>query len=1162
MSVERFITELEQRDLLTDRQLAKLRDAAAEKQMTAKTLAKFLVQKNLLSQQQATDLLTTVQLGGGDLDATSRPPEEPAPVQIGISDESIPDLDDDPESSSIFASYLTRPEVRTSQISSTEAEEFMLVPELEEAEPEEAPRRVERAAPRVEEVDLIPEEKPAGLKQLASVERARPKVSTKSKRPGSSGEGKSKKAPSLKKKKAWDSPLILLGGGGLLLMLMTGGLVWWLMIRESADQKLTLARAAMDQGAYTKAIEHYEDFIVSAPRHPEHDVAQVQVVLLRVRQPTESGDFEEALSRAETELKKIEDNKKFEEAHGELAALLPQIAMGLAQQTEKAEPGSPDAAKSAELANKALELCSNVTYIPKTLRDEAKLTAVRDTLQLVERRNQTKAALDATLQQMQEGLAASDTTKSYKAYRDLLQTHRDLSDNSALADLLTKTTAAEQAAIRYTKEAKAAKTQERGTPWVASLAIADRPLKPATGSAVAVPGTSAVACVRIDGAIYAFDVTTGKLLWRRFVGAGASWPQLIDQDVLIADTRHQELLRLNSRTGGLVWRQEIGERFAAPLIAGSRLLIAAASGRLYAIDAKSGHREGFVLFAQTLRVAPTVNRSNGCIYLAGDHSTLFALSGADLSCLGVFYLGHSEGSIATSPVATMDKLALVENDGATTSRLRLLSTSDNGAIAAKVGERRLSGLPCAPPIVAGRRLIAITDRGQIEVYDVGGQGEQALAPVASRVATGTSPVVRYVQLADRNIWVGDARLTKFAILPTGNRLPVEAIENDFTGSEFDHPLQLFGNTLVHVRRAKGRSGAVVSATATAQGNTLWETAVATPPSGAPVVDEAAKAITVANAEGALFRFDESAIRSRIQDEPLAAQAAPNPLPALQFSADLGQGRVVFGAVGSDQILLYNPSLNPAARWIKLDSALASEIASLGQGLVAPLSIGQVFLLSAMDGSKLTAPFQTLLQPDKEWRFSSAGVVDANSNQFVISDGEGKIYLIGMEQQPKTHLRELAKADSGPQPIESRPVVLDGNVLAVAGSSQLVRFQLPALQPLGEANLPAPAVWGPYVVGDVAVLATANNELMAITANGKVKWHVPCEHGDLAGAPLPAQDGMLIAYRQGILEKRSLADGKPVSTVDVEQPLAAGPVTFMQRLLLVANDGTLLVVDQP
>ena len=129
---------------------------------------------------------------------------------------------------------------------------------------------------------------------------------------------------------------MLLGGGGLMLLLLAGGLVWWLMIRESADQKLTLARAAMDQGAYAKAIEHYEDFITSAPRHPENDFARVQVVLLRIRQATESRRLRASTrSRGKPNSKEIEDNEKFEEAHGELAALLPQIAMGLAKQTEK-----------------------------------------------------------------------------------------------------------------------------------------------------------------------------------------------------------------------------------------------------------------------------------------------------------------------------------------------------------------------------------------------------------------------------------------------------------------------------------------------------------------------------------------------------------------------------------------------------------------------------------------------------------------------------------------------------------------------------------------------------------------------------------------------------------------------------------------------------------
>jgi outer membrane protein assembly factor BamB len=1056
--------------------------------------------------------------------------------------------------------------VRTSQISSTEADEFMLVPEDVEAEAEvdEAPRPGERPSRREEPVDILPDEKPAGLKQLAATERRRPTVAKGKKRSKFDDvDTPKKKTPSLKKKKTWDSPLILLGGGSLMLMLLAGGLIWWLMIRESADQKLTLARAAMDQGAYTKAIEHYEDFIVSAPRHPEHDLARVQVVLLRIRQLMEGGDFEQALSRAEIDLKTIEDNKKFEESHGELAALLPQIAMGLAKQTEGAEPASPEAAKSAELANKALELCSNVTYIPKTLRDESKLTEVRDTLQLVERRNQTKAALDETLKSMQEALSANDTRKAYIAYRQLLQTHRDLADNAALAEMLEKTTAAEKAAIRFTKEEKAAETSEQPTRWLASLAVADRRMKPA-GAAVAASATGPhIACVRIEGALYGLEAASGKLLWRRYVGPGTEWPRLIDNDVIIADSKHRELMRLNAQTGALVWRQEIGEPFAAPLIVGNRALVAAQSGRLYVLDVNSGNRAGFVRFAQPLRVAPTFGRANGPVYVVGDHSTLYTLSLDDFSCLGVFYMGHAEGSITNSPTAVMDKVALVENDGATTSRLRLLSIGENGAVEAKSGERRLTGLPSSPPIVAGRRLVVVTDRGQIEVYDIGGQGEKALTPVATRVATDTSPVVRYTELADRNIWIGDTKLTKFTILPTGNRLPVEPLENDYSGSAFDHPLQRFGTTLVHVRRAKGRAGAVVSATATTSGNPVWETVVATPPAGSPVVDEAAKAITVANAAGVLFHFDEAAIRGRIQDEPIVAQGAPKPLPALQASADLGQGRAAFSTPGSDQVLLYNPALGKAAaRWIKLDSPLAAEVTAVAQGMVAPLNIGQVFLLNANDGAKLAAPFQTMLEPQKVWRYTPAAAVNADADQFVIGDGDGMIYLVGMASEPKPHLKEMAKTEAGPEPIKSQPAVLGDTVVAVAGSSHLVRFQLPTMQPLGEANLPAPAVWGPYSANDAVLLATANNELLAIGADGKLKWREPFEHGDLAGPPLVTEESVLLTYRKGMVERRALADGKPLASTDVEQPLAAGPVLFMQRLLLVTNDGTLLVVDQP
>ena len=194
-------------------------------------------------------------------------------------------------------------------------------------------------------------------------------------------------------RKQWDSPLILVGGGGLILLVLSGATIWWLLIRESAAQKLELAEAAKESGAYTQAIEHYNDFLESSPRHPERSKARVTLATVLIRQPTEAGNYAAAFETAQTELEAIEDEEGLAKARGELAALLPQIALGLAQQAEQAGAGTDEALRLTELADKALALCSNTIYIPKEFRDEGKLNLVRETLQRVERHQQTTLAL-------------------------------------------------------------------------------------------------------------------------------------------------------------------------------------------------------------------------------------------------------------------------------------------------------------------------------------------------------------------------------------------------------------------------------------------------------------------------------------------------------------------------------------------------------------------------------------------------------------------------------------------------------------------------------------------------------------------------------------------------------------------------------------------------
>lgn len=1176
MSAKKFISELDRRKILSDRLMEKLRNSVAEirKPLSADDLANFLVQKKLLTLQQANDVLAGLTMSGVNL--------AQADTELPVTDEPAAD-----DGSSVFASHIISHPLPTPPPPPEEEEELRLIPLDDDADrassrsdvliDEGVPMLAE--VPGIEELPVLeepPQRKRTAERLVKEPERDRALID-EDLRPGpgiAAGTAapqaphqkaairriadKKKKGRPTKSKKTWDSPLILFGGGSLAFLILIGATIWFLMFRQTADQQLAQAREAAKSGAYPAAIQQYDEFLTGSPRHPDHSVARVELAMLRIRQAAESREYAQALTIAETELKAIEDEPAFESGQEEIAALLPQIAEGLAQQAEKAAPTSDDSKKLVELANKALELCDNAKYLPKTFRDETRLTNVREALERVARRQQSQFALADGLKGMDQALAVGKLMEAYAAHKKLLTEHPELAGEAPLAEAIKKTGEAEQAAIKFVDEAKAAETAERPTPWIAALAVANRHAGAPTA------GVSGTACVRVDGAVYGLDAATGKLLWRRFVGYKQDgWPQRVGDDVLLVDSVQHELLKLEAATGKLIWRQTIGEAFANPLVTTDRAYVPADSGRLYVLDLKTGNRTGYFQLPQPLHVAPVLDRAKQHLYVVGDRASVYSITLADLKCGGVFFLGHAPGTIQVPPVVVSDKLAVIENNGVETSRLHLLTVGEKGAVAKQQTERRLTGLATSPPLVSGRSLIVITDRGQMEVYDVaaGNEGE-TFTVVATRDAVGTQPLTRHAVLLGRNVWVADTQLTKYNIVPTGNRLPVEEIENTFAGATFDHPIAAYGSAIVEVHRPKGRAGAVVAGLESKRGQLLWETELAMPPAGAPVVDDAAKAITVANAVGYAFRFDEAAIRSRVQDQPLAAKLAPPQPPTLNTAVDLGQGRALFCAPGSDWLLLYNPAQANLAQWLHLDSTLACAPTMLGPGFLAPLTVGQVFYLSAGDGTRLAAPFQPRVEAQTALAYKTPAAVGTDGRQFVITDGGNKLYLVQLVDQPQPHWEAAKQGDVGPRPISSALFVLGDTLLGIASDSRLLRFKLPSLESAGESALPAPLEWGPFAAADTLVVGTADQKLLVLQASGEPRWQVPIEHGPLAGAPLVRPDSIVLAYRNGTLERRALADGKVLGTANLEQPVATGPVAFLQKLVVAANDGTIIVADQP
>ena len=309
------------------------------------------------------------------------------------------------------------------------------------------------------------------------------------------------------------------------------------------------------------------------------------------------------------------------------------------------------------------------------------------------RRQQSKHDLDAAVQAMQAAVEKGDTPAAYTAYKQVLQTHPELAGDEWLAVALANTSKAEQASVKFVADEQKAETADRPEPWLATLAVANRH----GGTTAASTGTY---CPQVDGAVYGIDVATGKVLWRRFVGFGTTpAPTPIANDILVVDARFQELLRLDAKSGRLIWRQSLGGPCTEPLCVAGRAYVAAESGRLYVIDLATGTRQGYLQFAGPLHVPPAVDRLGEHLYLAGDQASLYSISVKDLKCLGAFYLGHSAGTIQVAPAQVLDKLVVLENDGVATCHLHLFSFDRDGAIAKLIASRRLAGVASSPPLV-------------------------------------------------------------------------------------------------------------------------------------------------------------------------------------------------------------------------------------------------------------------------------------------------------------------------------------------------------------------------------------------------------------------------------------------------------------------------------
>ncbi len=587
---------------------------------------------------------------------------------------------------------------------------------------------------------------------------------------------------------------------------------------------------------------------------------------------------------------------------------------------------------------------------------------------------------------------------------------------------------------------------------------------------------------------------------------------------------------------------------------------------MYTIDAATGQSPGYVQFPQELTVAPAVDLRRSLIYQVAVHSNLYVLSLGDGACRDVFYLGHESGSINTAPVVIDDYLLLAVNDGAYDCTLKLFVVQPNTSADKPkpwlklVQQLRLGGHVKTAPLVDGRRVLVATASGVVRVFEISATDvKMPLREIADTAIEGGDNLIRFPLLRSGRFWIADTRLTKYDVQAAVGRLTPKWIA-DQEGA-FLQPPVVVGGAVVCVQRKPGLPGAIVSAVSMLDPQQYWRTQLGCPPAGKPLVLAKGGKIVAVTAAGGVFRFDRAANGATILNEPLVAPDATRLKRPITSIVPLAGGLLaVSGGKGSTQIGVFDPNAPaPLMFWLPLRDELTCPPVALGKGILVADKAGRVSLFDPQSGDPLADPFQPRLEPGEkiEWVAPAA----LNDKEIVIANDRGKIYRLGVQDQPKPHLELLAQTTLA-KPIVS-PLAVDGKLLyGVDAANVLASFDLAKLARGKELNVDAHCAWGPVSIGENVLLATDDNRLSCLDATGKQLWRVELKHGPLAGAPLRLGGSFILVARNGAVCRLDAATGKELGTVNVGFPLATGAAPIGQRLLVGGFDGTIYEVRQP
>jgi len=970
----------------------------------------------------------------------------------------------------------------------------------------------------------------------------------------------------------WDSFKIYGISAIILVLLFFGGALYFVLSKGSADEFIEAANKQYNQQSYAAAQKAYEGFLDSfGQANPHSSIARTRRAMSALYLFTQYTDPTRAITEAERILPTIENEEGLEEERGNLAALLVDVADNIAKAAGEAKETTEKQRLLDEL-DRQIKLTENPFYVTSAARTSlsGRLLGVTETRAKVQRDINRNLRLDESVASMESNLKEKKTKEAYDTRLSLLREFPELRRDTRLVTLVESASSIQQQLVKPATELPEVSNEPLVADSVKNISLTSRSGDKAPGLA------DEVVYIRVHGAILAFSAADGKQLWRRYVGYGQDHSPVPvneggQEGVLLSDSQSLEIQRTESRDGAIRWRSKIGESFSQPIANKNDIYVSAQSGRLISLDAETGESRWATKIPQPLQVGPGINDRPGKLYLAGDHSNLYVIDKRTGKCGESFYIGHAKGAVAVPPIALQGAdgghVFVIENAGVDYSLMHVLKCGADGS-GLKVTQPpfRFNGnVLVSPVIVLGRRMIVLTDRGQVAVYDIEQTAKVAdqVSLVAEQVASYDTPTSTQMAVGKNQMWVTGTRIGRFELQVSTGKVLRDWVFNE--GDAFiGHPM-LIGDTLIHARVLRGTTGARVTAADPVTGKPYWQTDVGVPVAMLTPKSDG-KGFHAITSQAALFELDAKALADGATTGPIENPGGNG--VAMRFEVPLridDERAVLLNLESGGQILVYDPTR--AREKLRLMTLALSSGRSQGRGVIAgeglmlPLDSGRIVLMDWQTGGSISSPFQPASAPGKTVRWTEPVVLSNDASQVVIADDRKKLYRLRVAEQ----IRELASVDL-PEPwLGTASQVGDSIVASISGPSAdfLVFYNVDSLEETARVLMDARISWGPYSAGETVFLKTDDGMLRGYDAAGKaVMAAVPLPDGRVLPGVKPVGESLLITGQSGWLVAIDRQSRVMTGKSNLGQPLSGLPLEAGKALLLPGAEGLVYITSVP